>query len=443
MLRRPAFHRIPLFLRDRIISHALVVLLGAAALAVQGQELSLTPDQGRTTYQPGDKARWQVEVKGSDVTQVAYTLKQGGLTEVTKGTIPLTGGKGQVEAVLKEPGWFLVEATIPTTNQPIKALGGALVSPEKFAPAQPRPDDFDAFWDGQIKALAAVPSAPELTRVDLGKPNLDYFKLTMDHLNGWHIRGQLARPSQGEKFPAMLIVQWAGVYPLQRDWVTGRAAEGWLVLDINAHDLPIDESEAFYKAQSEGPLKDYPSIGNDKRETSYFLRMYLSCYRAAQYLAERPDWDGQTLVVTGGSQGGLQAILTAAIHPKVSAVLAIVPAGCDVNGPVAGRMPGWPMWYYHVNGRNDEAVRGAARYYDVVNFAPRVRCPVLVAVGLIDTVCPPPGILTACNLMQGSKEIVILPVAEHGDKQGSHAPYYARFNAWNQALVHGKPAPVQ
>ena len=40
----------------------------------------------------------------------------------------------------------------------------------------------------------------------------------------------------------MFIVQWAGVYALQKDWVTQRAGEGWLVLNINAHDIPIDES---------------------------------------------------------------------------------------------------------------------------------------------------------------------------------------------------------
>jgi cephalosporin-C deacetylase len=62
--------------------------------------------------------------------------------------------------------------------------------------------------------------------------------------------------------------------------VTDRAAEGWLVLNINAHDLPMDEREPFYTDQSAGPLKEYPSIGNDDRETSYFLRMCLSALLA-------------------------------------------------------------------------------------------------------------------------------------------------------------------
>ena len=289
---------------------------------------------------------------------------------------------------------------------------------QKIQPALPRPEDFDAFWEAKLKDLADVAMNPKLDPADAGKPNVDYFKITLDNIRGSHIRGQLARPKQGGKLPAMLIVQWAGVYPLQKGWVTSRAAEGWLVLNINAHDLPIDESEQFYKDQAAGPLKDYPAIGNDDRETSYFLRMYLSCYRAAQYLTERTDWDGRTLVVTGGSQGGLQSIVTAGLHPKISAALACVPAGCDLNGPVAGRMPGWPMWYWKTQGKDEAKVRRAAGYYDVVNFASRVKCPVLIGVGLIDTTCPSPGVFAAYNQLQGPKEIVVLPVRRTWREEG-------------------------
>ena len=78
---------------------------------------------------------------------------------------------------------------------------------------------------------------------------------------------------------------------------------------------PLTSPQQFYTDQAAGPLKDYPAIDNDDRETSYFLRMYLSCFRAVQYLAERTDWDGHTLVVAGGSQGGLQSIVTAGAAP--------------------------------------------------------------------------------------------------------------------------------
>lgn len=416
----------------------------APASFAMAQELVVAPDNGQGVYQPGQTIRWNVEATGADVAEAAFTLKAGGLTDLSQGKIALSDGKGQIEAQRDAPGWLLVEVSIqPAAGRKVTALGGALVSPEKLQPAVPRPDDFDAFWEAKLQELAAVPANPQIEPADSGNARVDYCKITLDNIRGSHIHGQLARPKDGQKFPAMLIVQWAGVYPLQKNWVTGRAADGWLVLDINAHDLPIDEPPSFYTEQSAGPLKDYPAIGNDDRETSYFLRMYLSCYRAAQYLAERADWDGRTLVVTGGSQGGLQSIVTAGLHPKITAVLACVPAGCDLNGPEAGRQPGWPMWYWKTEGKDETKVRQAARYYDVAYFASRVTCPVLIGAGLIDRTCPPPGVFAAYNQLRGPKEIVVLPFGEHGDKNGSHRPYHARFNDWTSALVEGNAAPVK
>ena len=93
------------------------------------------------------------------------------------------------------------------------------------------------------------------------------------------------------------------------------------------------------------------------------------------------------------------------------------------------------MWYWATKDKDEKKVREASRYFDVVNFASRVTCPVLIGVGLIDTTCPPPGIMAACNELKGEKEIVFMPVAEHGDNYGSHRGYYARFNAWKDSLV--------
>ena len=422
-------------------SFAITLCLLFAAVG-HAQELLVAPENGTGIWQPGT-IRWTVQVKGAEVAEATYVVKKGGMSELAKGKAVLTDGKGQIESKLDEPGWLLVEVSVKAGDKTLKMNGGALVSPEKIQPAIARPDDFDAFWQAKLKDLAAVPANPKLEPGESGKPNVDYWKITMDNIRGSHIRGQIARPKQGDKLPAMLIVQWAGVYGLPKTFITGHASEGWLVLNINAHDLPIDETDQFYKDQNAKALNNYPSIGNDDRETSYFLRMYFSCYRGAQYLAERPDWDGKTLVVTGGSQGGLQSFVTAGLHPKISAILADVPAGCDMHGVTAGRMPGWPMWYWQTKDKDEAKVRNAARYYDVVNFASNIKCPVLVGVGLIDTTCPSPGVFAACNQLKGPKEIVVLPVAEHGEKKGSHGPYYQRFNAWRAALVKGEAAPVK
>jgi cephalosporin-C deacetylase-like acetyl esterase len=340
---------------------------------------------------------------------------------------------------------MLVEVTWkPEEGKERRTTAGAAADPERIAISAPCPADFDDFWKAKLKELKKVSAHPQLESVDIGKTNISYWKITMANIRGTHIQGQIARPATGRKFPALLIVQWAGIYPLQRSWVTERAAEGWLALDIEAHDLPIDKPASFYKDQFSGPLKDYWSIGNDDRETSYFLRMYLSCYRAAEYLRQRADWDGKTLVVMGDSQGGMQSLMLAGLDPHITAAVALVPAGCDMLGPLAGRAPGWPHWYSNTEGGKDPAiVHQASRYYDIPNFALRIKCPVLVGLGLRDETCPPAGVFAAVNQVRAPKQVVILPRSGHQDEHGTQAAFnQARFGSWLPALRQGKPAPI-
>jgi cephalosporin-C deacetylase-like acetyl esterase len=131
----------------------------------------------------------------------------------------------------------------------------------------------------------------------------------------------------------------------------------------------------------------------------------------------------------------MQTLVTAALHPKITAGIADVPAGCDLNGPEAGRAPGWPMWYWATQGKDEKRVRSASRYYDVVNFASRIKVPILIGLGLVDIACPAPGVFTVANQLKGRREVVIMPQTGHG---GDHGPYYRRAEEWLNALKNGQ-----
>ena len=402
----------------------------------------MTTDKPGTVYALREPIRWRVELKDAPTStpdSLHYTLKKGGYTVVREGRLALTNNVAVLEAALDEPNTLLAEFDAELPAKKLRKLAGAAVAPERIARSMPRPADFDAFWNAQVASLKAVSMNPVLEPAESGQPSVEYFKLRMDNIRGSHIYGQLARPQREGRFPALLIVQWAGVYGLPKANVVSQAEKGWLTLNIMAHDLPFDQPEAFYKQASETTLKDYPAIGNTNRDQSYFLRMYLSCYRAADYLAQRPDWDGKTLAVTGTSQGGLQALMLAGFHPGITALMAHVPAGCDRTGPVMGRAAGWPGWYG--NGERGDQIAEVSRYYDVINFASRVKCPALVSVGMIDVTCPPSGVFAVCNELQGPKEVLVLPTSGHQDEHGSQASYYARSEVWNKALREGKPVP--
>ena len=192
-------------------------------------------------------------------------------------------------------------------------------------------------------------------------------------MSGYYARPVGAKP---HSLPAMVIYHGAGVDSANLDQVCGWAGTGFLTLDINAHGLPNGKPREYYDALATGGLKDYRTRGSASRETYYFLGMFLRAQRALDFLTAQPEWDGRTLVANGGSQGGAQAIAAAGLDKRVSFLVAIEPAMCDHTGMVIGRPVGWPKIVLKgADGKPDPATLQAARYFDSVNFAARVKAP--------------------------------------------------------------------
>ncbi len=416
-------------------------MLGGAPLAL-AQQFTVTPGRASALYVPGETINWEVAVNGTvAMRNPEYKIKPGGLDIASWSALTLTNGKATISTPAgTTPGWVLLELRgTDASNATVSGFGGALISPELITPASTMPADFDTFWAEKIAELEAVPMNPVVTAGVSGRTGVDYALITMDNIRGTHIQGQLARPTTGTKFPAVLVLQWAGVYALDKTWVTSRAASGWLALNIQPHDIAVAESASYYTDLNNGALNGYYRIGNEDKETSYFLRMYLSCYRAVEYLASRPDWDGKTIVVLGASQGGQQSLLAAALNARVTTVLAEVPAGSDQWGPDVGRLPSFPSQLYQAWDRDLAKVRAACLYYDIVHFAPKIRCPVLIGAGLIDTVVPAPGLYASYNQIPGGKEIVPMPQEGHST---THAAYNTRANAWLNEIRLGQAPTI-
>jgi cephalosporin-C deacetylase len=437
------------------------VLACLVAGAAAAQQVVAVVDHENGVYQIGEPIQFRVQVKGDyadQVKEVTYLIKKNQMTKLRGGKLSLVDRAAIVDVTLDEPGTVFGEFTIqPPPGAPPSAPGpatwnltsraGAIAEAGKIKPSLPRPADFDDFWNRKIELIRKIPVNAVLKQEDSGQEGIDYWKLTLDNINGTHVYAQLARPKEGSKLPAVIMFQHAGIYPLPKDPVVKRADGKWLVLNVMAHDLPIDKPEEFYKELKEGPLNNYSGLGNEDRETAYFLRMYLGCYQAIEYMSHRDDWDGKTLFVGGGSQGGQQAIIAAALHTAVTGVFANVPGGCDQTGPLVGRKPGWPFSTTQgAKGKDLAKVQEAGRYFDTVNFAPRVKCPTLIGTGLIDNIVPTAGVLAMYNQLSCPKEIAIMPRGTH---IGNHGPYFQRLTAWQSGLRNGKepwkqsPAPSQ
>lgn len=432
------------------------VLAAAACVASQAEaqwnvpspKVDVLPDHADGIYKVGETMRWTVEwrIDGDVPSGVRYSIKSGSRTEVTSGELKFEGRTAHFESTLDAPNTLLATVSWNGGGPGKQAFGGAVAAPYEIQPAAAEPEDFDAFWSAKLAELRKIKPVARLTEADAGVPNVTYAKVAIDSYNGAKVQGQIARPKDGAKFPAILIPQWAGVYGLQKAWATDRARDGWLALNIQAHDIPIDEPADYYTKLygNGGALQNYWKIGNESRDTSYYLRMYLSACQAVEYLKTRDDWDGKTIVIMGGSQGGQQALAVAGLMPEsITATLAMLPAACDNWAESAGRRSGFPFWWDQTDGRDADAVRRTSKYFDPACFAKRIKCPVLSGCGLKDDLAPPSSVLAAFNPIAAPKEFVMMARAGHVDENGSQQAYHARaYGAWLPALLKGEVPPM-
>jgi cephalosporin-C deacetylase-like acetyl esterase len=396
------------------------------------QQLTFVPYHSSGIYEIGETVGWTVTPGPVDPTySYKWTIRRNNADVLKEGKLDLAAGKDKIEIAGDAPEMIYVAiepvaklAAAAASSEPPASPGrgnpngytggntgrnnglyavGAAVAPTKIGLSTPRPADFDSFWAGKLAAQAKIPIHPVLTSVPPDTPGVEMNTFVLDAL--WsQAQGYLAKPASTGKFPALILLQYAGVYALNAKSVASRAAEGWLVMDVDSHDkLPSDPRGNI--------PPNYAAIGNTSRETSYFLDMYLRDSRALDYLMTRPDWDGKTIVLMGTSMGGQQSMVLAGLRPeKITAVLVCVPSGADTNADLHGRKAGYPNWP-----SNDPGIMNTSLYFDPVNFASRIQAPVLAAMGFIDTTSPPAGVWTELNQIHGAKEPLPMIESEHNN----------------------------
>jgi cephalosporin-C deacetylase-like acetyl esterase len=401
----------------------ITVTFGGVPLLAQGEtqascKIKIAPNRPSAVYKVSEKAVFTVSLEGpvDRELKVNFALfDDGRANPCAEGDRVLSPGKASftVEHKWKRPSFVLLKITVPDVDG-TPTLAGAACEPEKLRPSLPKPEDFDAFWSAKKASMDTLPFHEVLAPVpESTNGEIETYSITLDGINGSKIRGYFSKPRGSGPFPVILVVNPAGIYSLDPLTVRNYAKRGAMAIDINAHDIENGKPKQYYGELASGTLMGWNHRGHADRDTSYFLRMFCSCYRAAQYLSSRPEWNKKHFVVQGSSMGGGQAFVTAYLCPKVTAFAANVPALCDHSGPSAGRLAGWPRWVSYANGKPDEKTLAASRYYDCVNFAYTIHAKALVSAGFIDVNCPPSSVYVAFNALAGEKRFFNMPKAGH------------------------------
>jgi cephalosporin-C deacetylase len=377
-------------------------------------QLSVTTDRLAPIYKKGEEVRFTLDLtregKRLEDGKIKWSISKDGLAPpLHEGVADVSSGPVIVSGKLDEPGFLQCRADVLIPGYSVPTVrAAAAVDPLEIKPSHPMPDDFKEFWSEQIEKLRAVPLQPKLTEVKSRMTGVQCFDVQDDFGQG-NLSGYLSYPAGAAKgsLPAILLCHGAGVASSRQSVVEQWAQDGFLAFDFNAHGLPNGQNPDFYKNLLQGDLKEYYLRDTESRDTMFFRMLYLRVQRGLDLLASRPEWDGRVIVAFGRSQGGAQAIAAAGLDPRVTFFVAQIPALCDVAGPLAGRVGGWPRAL--AMSANTKVLREAAeasRYFDGTNFAQQTEAGGFFTVGFVDASCPPTGVYAAYNEVRGPKKIL-------------------------------------
>lgn len=432
MLRRTALAFLPIWL--------------ALPLAAQDRigtlQIRVSTDHADWMYEPGQHVRFRIAAiqDGHPVSGIRLTYRIGPemMPPRVNETVTLSADGLTVDGgTMNEPGFLRCIAIVERNGKTYRGLATAAFKPELIKPTQQDPSDFDEFWAAGKAALAKIPMDAKVTPLpEYGNAGADCFHVNLQNVGMGtatsRFYGVLCEPKAPGRYPALLSVPGAGVRPYRG--MADIAARGVITLQVGIHGIPVTMEQSVYDSLGSGALANYNTFGLDNRDRYYYRRVYLGCVRANDFLVSHPKWDGATLAVTGGSQGGALSIVTAALDPRIKGLAAYYPALSDVTGYLHTRAGGWPHMFRASDGpmahRSQDKI-DTSRYYDVVNFARRIKVPGLYSWGFNDETCPPTSMYSAYNVIPGPKKLLLAVETGHNNVPEQ----VAQVQAWLQSFL--------
>jgi cephalosporin-C deacetylase len=249
-----------------------------------------------------------------------------------------------------------------------------------------RPPDFDAFWAEIMATAERIPLNPTIEPLAWRSSEaVDVFEIAYDSLDGVRIAGWYCVPRLIQPpYPGLLLVPGYISEPtLPKSW----ARQGYAAVGVAPRGKL--RSNRQYNPGYPGLLVD--NILD--RNTYAYRGFYVDATRALDFLLSRPEVDAARIGVHGSSQGGALTLTTAALRPDAIACGAAgAPYLCGFMD-AAALTHSYPYEeineYLRLYPDRAEAVRDTLNYFDGINFAPLIRCPMQINLGLRDDVCPP------------------------------------------------------
>lgn len=283
----------------------------------------------------------------------------------------------------------------------------------------PKPADFDAYWDAALAEMRAVDPRVERIPAPIECRFAQLYDLYFDGVGGARIHAKLAIPHQPT---GQALVEFHGYSWYSGEW-TGKmpyAAQGFVVASLDCRGQGgLSEDKGGVLGNT---LNGHIIRGLDDPDPQKLLMrsIYLDCAQLAGLVMEMPEVDPTRVAAKGGSQGGGLTLACAALEPRIARAAPTYPFLCDYRRvwemdlakDAYNELRTYFRFFDPQHEREDEILEKLG-YIDQQHLAPRIRANTLMGVGLMDTICPPSSYYAAFNRITSEKRDVVFPDFGH------------------------------
>lgn len=283
-----------------------------------------------------------------------------------------------------------------------------------YKPPLTREADFAAFWQTTLQEASRQPLNATLEKLEYPALGCTVHRLIYGGWQGARIAAWYLKPLGDGPFPG--LVQYHGYSGSKSDvfsylpW----ALQGYAILAVDVRGQSGESNDpAPYPG---GHVKGWMTQGITDPDAYYYRGAYVDCVRALDWLCAQPEVDASRIGVMGMSQGGGLTLAVAALDERPVLAMPEMPYLCHFGRAVAMavRQPYLEIPDYLKRWPEREAtVWRTLSYFDNMNLAPWIKCPVLMTVGLQDDICPPSSVYAAFNWLNAPKEMRVYPYHNH------------------------------
>jgi cephalosporin-C deacetylase len=309
-----------------------------------------------------------------------------------------------IEFAPPPPGFYRIVFTLNGSVKKTMVLG---YEPERIGSPLTREADFCEFWKERKQELARVAPDFKIMKDDRSTNKVDVYLVEMQSYGNVKVRGWYTVPTTPGPHPAILSLP--GYMSTMWPYVN-RTNVATFALNPRGHGNSKDDVDP--------KGKEYMFIGFDpnRPEKYIYAGAYLDCVRAVDFLASRPEIDASRIGVEGGSQGGGLSFATAALDTRIAFCAPDIPWLGDWVGyleTATWAHNNYPSLFKVYPDLTFVDISRLLSYFDTMNLAEWITCPVLMSVALQDDVCPPRISFAPYNAVRSKKEYRVYPFAGH------------------------------